>query len=63
MQLFAKIKRSSEYFGQNPAPDDAVYGLPFPVSIDPDSVRVEKADWDDYCVKGGPGGHYRLADV
>lgn len=63
MKLYAKIKKSSEYHHQNPRPDDTVYGLPFEVTIDPDRVHGDKATWDDYCVQGGPGGQYTLADV
>ena len=48
-QLHAKIKRSSEYYGQT-APDEL-----FEVFVDPTR--------GGYCVQGGPGGQYRLADV
>lgn len=48
-QLHAKIKRTSKYFGQS-AP-----GALFSVFLDPAC--------GDYCVQGGPGGQYRLADV
>lgn len=49
-QIFAKIKKSSKYFGQGEP------GALFPVYIDPTTK------WE-YCVVGGPGGQYRLADV
>ncbi len=49
-QLYAKIKRTSKYYGQG-----EIDGL-FEVFIDP-SVR------DEYKVQGGPGGQYRLRDV
>lgn len=50
-QLYAKIKKSSKYSGQE-------YNLaeyPFPVEI------VDSKD--DYMVRGGPGGNYRLKDL
>ena len=49
-QLFAKIKRSSKYFGQTEK--DALF-----------EVFVEAGHPDSYVVKGGPGGQYRLSDV
>lgn len=53
-QLYAKIKKSSKYSGQETyAIRDGVY--PFPVEISKGT--------DGYVVKGGPGGQYRLADV
>ena len=48
-QLYAKIKRSSKYFGQGD-------GTPFEVLID-------GRGYDDYLVQGGSGGCYRLVDV
>lgn len=48
-QLYAKIKRSSKYFGQT-GKDDLF------------QVHVE-AHRGEYVVNGGPGGQYRLADV
>ncbi len=48
-QLYAKIKRSSKYFGQA-GKDDL-----FQVYI--------VAHRGEYVVEGGPGGQYRLADV
>lgn len=49
-QLYARIKKSSKYFGQTKP------GVLFPVFLD---ARIR----DDYKVQGGPGGQYRLADV
>lgn len=64
MQLFAKIKKSSKYFYQNrDAENDPRYGLPFKVTINPEYRRGANADYDDYCVKGGPGGQYCLSDL
>ena len=48
-QLYAKIKRSSKYFGQGD-------GTPFEMFID-------GSGYDDYLVLGGPGGCYSLRDV
>lgn len=47
--LYARIKRSSKYYGQTNK--DAL----FKVFIDPNEY--------DYVVQGGPGGRYRLSDV
>lgn len=49
-QLYAKIKRSSKYFGQGEK------GALF-------EVFVEAGNPESYLVQGGPGGQYRLADV
>lgn len=49
-QLFAKIKRTSKYFGQTEK------GALF-------EVFVEVGHPEGYVVKGGPGGQYRLTDV
>ena len=49
-QLFAKIKRSSKYYGQGEK------GALF-------EVFVEGGHPEAYLVQGGPGGQYRLADV
>lgn len=49
--LYAKIKRASKYYGQTPA------GALFKVFIDARNTG------DEYVVKGGPGGQYRLVDV
>ena len=56
-QLYAKVKRSSKYYHQNTSAqeDPDRWGWPFQVRIDPTE--------GDYCVQGGPGGRYRLADV
>ena len=48
-QLYAKIKKSSKYYGQ------AEPGELFKVFVDPAC--------GSYCVQGGPSGQYRLADV
>ena len=48
-QLFAKIKKSSEYAHQRAGSD------PFPVRLMP--------AFGAYPVQGGPGGQYRLSDV
>ncbi|WEJ62184.1 hypothetical protein [Thiomicrorhabdus lithotrophica] len=52
-QLYARIKRTSKYAYQN---DWEGYPSHFPVDI----ASPAK---DDYIVKGGVGGQYRLADV
>lgn len=49
-QIYAKIKKSSKYYGQTKP------GALFPVFVDA-GIR------DDYKVQGGPGGQYRLVDV
>lgn len=49
-QLYAKIKRSSKYYGQGEK------GALF-------EVFVEAGHPEAYLVQGGPGGQYRLADV
>jgi hypothetical protein len=57
-QLFAKIKRSSKYYNQNEwaeAEPKRWGGFPFKVRVDP--------TYGEYCIQGGPGGQYRLADV
>lgn len=56
-QLYAKIKKSSKYVGQNDLAErnPEMFGLPFPVELHGDAL--------DYCVKGGPGGQYQLSDV
>lgn len=46
--LFARIRKSSKYFGQTPP------GELFEVCI---------VGGGEYLVQGGPGGQYRLADV
>lgn len=53
-QLFAEIRKDSKYAHQ--ATHQKRTGpYPFPVLIEPDC--------DDYVVKGGYGGQYRLSDV
>lgn len=47
-QLYAKIKKTSEYAHQSEKL--------FP-------VRVGAEPYDDYAVRGGPGGVYRIRDV
>lgn len=49
-QLYAKIKRTSKYYGQGEK------GALF-------SVFVEAGYPEGYMVQGGPGGQYRLSDV
>lgn len=49
-QLYAKIKRSSKYYGQGEK------GALF-------EVFVEAGNPAAHLVQGGPGGQYRLADV
>jgi len=58
-QLYAKIKRSSKYYGQNSYAKQ-YSEFPFPVQIEPMWMR-DKIDGG--CVRGGPGGNYRLSDV
>jgi hypothetical protein len=48
-QIYAKIKRSSKYYGQTDP------GEIFPVRI--------ATQFGDYAVQGGPGSQYRLSDV
>lgn len=54
MQLYAKIKRNSEYAHQ-------CEGKHFPVEFEEPSYP----DWNewDHVVIGGPGGRYKLEDV
>ncbi len=53
-QIYAKIKKNSKYYLQNQyAKRDGDF--PFPVKI--------QGLGEEYCVKGGPGGQYRLSDV
>lgn len=55
-QIYAKIRKSSKYHFQNDwARNEGTF--PFPVSITSEPTVA------DYCVLGGPGGRYRLADV
>lgn len=55
-QLFAEIKKSSKYADQVDWCRSGPCGYPFRVRIEVDSL-------DDYIVKGGVGGRYRLSDV
>lgn len=55
-QLYAEIKKSSKYAGQADLCRSNGYGYPF-------KVRIVHDGGGDYCVKGGVGGQYRLADV
>lgn len=50
--IYAKIKRSSKYYGQGER------GALFQVRIVGPSET-----YDNYLAIGGPGGRYRLADV
>ncbi len=50
-QLYAKIKRSSKYFGQTGRNEI------FPVRV------MNTQIYGEYNVQGGPGGQYRLSDV
>ncbi|MFA6121889.1 MAG: hypothetical protein WCT35_04750 [Sideroxydans sp.] len=54
-QIYAKIKRSSKYAHQNKTASEGHWGCPFEVEI----YAID----DAYCVSGGPGGRYRLADL
>ena len=49
-QLYAKIKRSSKYYGQGKVGDFF-------------EVYVEAGEPTSYLVQGGPGGQYKLSDV
>ncbi len=48
-QVYANIRKSSEYFSSQSQPK------PFPISL--------SHDFDGYVIQGGPGGRYRLRDV
>ena len=48
-QIYAKIKKSSKYYGQG---DGGLF-----------EVFVEAGNREAYVVQGGPGGQYRLTDV
>ena len=51
-QLYAKIKKSSQYYHQNEwAKEQGKF--PFPVEIQNDYGL-------DYIIRGGPGGQYRF---
>lgn len=51
-QIYARIKRTSKYYRSQHNPEDPL----FPVVVAP------QFGWE-YCVHGGPGGHYRRCDV
>lgn len=55
-QLFAEIKKSSKYAHQADWCRNGPCGYPF-------RVRIEVDSFDDFIVKGGVGGRYRLSDV
>lgn len=55
-QLYAEIKKSSKYAHQADLCRRNGYGYPF-------KVRIVHDGGGDYCVVGGVGGQYRLADV
>lgn len=55
-QLFAEIKKSSQYAHQAEMCRTRPCGYPFRVQIEVDCL-------DGYIVKGGVGGRYRLSDV
>jgi len=56
LQLFAEIKDSSKYAHQVDWCRNGPCGYPFRVRIEADSL-------DDFIVKGGIGGRYRLSDL
>lgn len=56
-QLYAKIKRSSEYYSQNESAKESGE-FPFPVRI-----GFDGPDGKGYVIKGGPGGQYHVSDV
>ncbi len=55
-QIYAEIKKSSKYAHQAEWCRSNGYGYPF-------KVRIIGSDCGGYCVIGGAGGQYRLADV
>ncbi|MCY1440793.1 hypothetical protein D9M71_570790 [compost metagenome] len=56
-QLFAEIKKSSQYAHQAEMCRSRPCGYPFRVKLSTDDA------YDGYIVKGGVGGRYQLADV
>lgn len=52
-QLYARIKRTSKYAGQNRIENGKV--VPFPVEV--------IAIYGEYNIVGGIGGYYRMSDV
>ena len=57
-QLYAKVKDSSKYYGQNAIAqnDPERWGWPF-------AVRIVGSNHQGCLVQGGPGGQYPLGDV
>lgn len=57
-QLYAKVKESSKYYGQNTIAqnDPERWGWPF-------AVRIVGSNHQGCLVQGGPGGQYPLGDV
>lgn len=53
-QLYARIKKTSKYYGQNGLEKQ---NIPFPVEVGGRDAFAQ------HIVVGGPGGSYRLADV
>ena len=54
-QIYAKIKRNSKYFYQNEmAKRDCKLSF---------QVAVKDVGRDGYCIMGGPGKYYRLANL
>lgn len=57
-KYFAKIKKTSRYAGQiGWAKVQKHIGYPFPVRL------TDRSAMEQYCIKGGPGGQYRIEDV
>jgi len=57
-KYFAKIRKDSPYVGQiSWAKARPQIGYPFPVRL------TDRGPLDEYCVKGGPGGQYRIEDL
>jgi hypothetical protein len=57
-KYFAKIKKGSKYESQiSWAKAQKHIGYPFPVRL------TERGPLDQYCIKGGPGGQYRVEDI
>lgn len=59
-ELYAEVKPRNRLAYHNQLARTRPYGCPFPVTID---TRLVQDDVDQGCVKGGPGGQYRLKDV
>ena len=60
-QLYAKIKKTSDYYGQNQTEliDGKLQIIPFPVEIVIEGLGISRG----YHVQGGICGQYRLKDV